>query len=142
MARSPWSGNLNWRRWARIALALSALLHLLFFFLVNLVYTPLAAPPPSYRVLLEPPATFTYSDPIQSLAPSRLPIPRFSPDGAVGPGQSPSFGMGGGAEGQGLGPRAAGLVRGSNLDPRFVAIHLRIAYNGDEPDRSAPDVTQ
>jgi hypothetical protein len=34
------------------------------------------------------------------------------------------------------------LVRGSNLDPRFVSIHLKVAYNSDEPDRSAPDVSQ
>lgn len=110
MAQSPWSGNQHWRHWARIALALSALLHLLFFLLVGLVYNPLAGPPQSYRILLEPPpATFAYSDPLQSLAPSRLPIPTFSPEGTVGPGQSPSFGMGGGTEGRSPGPAAEGV---------------------------------
>jgi hypothetical protein len=34
------------------------------------------------------------------------------------------------------------LVRGSNEPPVFVAIHLKIAYNGDEPDRTEPDVTK
>lgn len=112
MPRPSWTESPDWRRWARISLALSALLHLLFLVLVSLVYHPLAAPPPSYRILLEPPAIFTYADsePIQSLAPSRLPIPTFSPDRAGGPGQSLSFGMGGGTEGQGPGPAAEGVV--------------------------------
>lgn len=34
------------------------------------------------------------------------------------------------------------LVRGSNEPPVFVAIHLKIAYNDDEPDRTEPDVTK
>ena len=110
MAQSPWTEGPDWRRWARIALALSALLHLLSFVLVGLVYNPLAGPPPSYRVLLEPPpATFTYSEPLQSLAPSPLPIPSFSPEGDSDPSRSPSFSMGGGTEGQGPGPATEGV---------------------------------
>jgi hypothetical protein len=109
--RSPWPGNQDWRRWARITLALSALFHLLLLLFVGLIYNPLAGSPPSYRIFLEPPpATFTYSEPLHSLAPSRLPIPTFSPDGTLGPDQGLTFGMGGGVEGQGPGPAAEGVV--------------------------------
>ncbi|MCC7264757.1 MAG: hypothetical protein IT369_19750 [Candidatus Latescibacteria bacterium] len=110
MLLSSSTENPNWRRWARIALVLSAFLHLLFFLCLDLVYNPLAPPERGYRVLLKPPTTFTFSQPTLSLAPSRLPIPTFSPDGATGPGQTPSLGMGGQPEGEGTGPGIIGVA--------------------------------
>ena len=100
--------NRNWRRWARIALALSALLHLLSIGLVEWAYNP-EAPTTRYRVLLEPPSTFAFPEPRQTLAPSRLPVPSFSPDGMAGPDQTPSLGLSGPTEGEGGGPPMAGV---------------------------------
>ncbi len=107
MLRSSYAEYRHWRRWARIALALSALLHLLFLGGLYLAYDPQVRPP-IYRVRLEPLPTFSYSAP-SLLAPSRLPLPGFSPEGVVGPGEIPAFGMEGGPEGPG--PGMAGMER-------------------------------
>lgn len=109
MARSPLIETQSWRRWVRLTLALSCLLHLLFLLLVDLVYNPFAPPETGYRVLLQPPTSFSFSEPFPSLAPSRLPIPTFSPDGVAGPGQTPSMGMADQPEGEDAGPGAIGV---------------------------------
>lgn len=103
MPRSSFSGNQNWRRWARIALGLSFLLHLLFLCLVELVYNPLALPESRYRVRLEPPNTFSFSEPFPSLAPSPLPVPSPHPGELEGLGQAPAPGIPGFPAGQGEG---------------------------------------
>lgn len=107
MARSPWPGNQNWRRWAHITLALSFLLHLLFLLFVGQIYNPLVPPEPGYRVLLEPPATFSFSEPLQSLAPSPLPIPSPHAGELEAMGQAPAPGVPGLPTGPGEG--VAGL---------------------------------
>jgi hypothetical protein len=57
-------------------------LHLLFLGGLQLAYTPQVRPP-SYRVRLEPLPALKYSEP-PLLAPSRLPLPVFSPEETAG----------------------------------------------------------
>lgn len=109
MPRSPWYGNQNLRRWAWICLALSFLVHLLLLCLIQFVYEPLTAPPPSHLVRLVPTSSSSFAEAFPSLAPTRLPLPTFAPDGAAGPGQGPAFGMEGGVQGEATGPAAAGV---------------------------------
>lgn len=94
MARGAVEHHRDWRRWARISLALSALVHSFLLFALELTYAPDLSPP-RYRVRLEPLTAFTYSEPPVALAPERLPLPTILPEGEVGPGAGALFRHGG-----------------------------------------------
>ena len=137
MPDAPLSRNRNWRRWTRIALGLSVLLHLLLFLFVDLVYNPLALPEPRYRIQLEPPTTRSFSEPVPSLAPNPLPIPSPHPPELGAMGQAPALGVPGLATGQGEGGAglpgiSSGLPGGEHLAgkaPAFVVPEVPVVDN-------------